>query len=258
MSIISGISGAVNGISTCAEWSITPGKQLVESSASNTAGAKNQTVGNEDWKGRMRCYGKEPPVYPGASLSFVGQTGAGSYAGSALVASCRGNFPISSGGPISWDIDFEGISAITRGVTAVTDATSPAIFTAAACKVQRAGTDVPGVQSFTLELTCKLPTYVNAQVIKRVAGGLGCSFSVDQVEADPAAQIAAGDIAIYKLFVDASTFYQISYGVLGEPDQNVPIESGEIVAYRLPFKFSLYSTTTRGGVLKPGGAAFIS
>ena len=265
--IISGISGAVSiagnttGASTIAEWSITPGKQTPEGSASNTAGAPVVVVGNEDWSGKMRSYGKEPVAYPGASISFVGYNGQGSFAGTALVTSVSLTVDIATGAPLTWDYQFVGNSTVTLGSTVVVDATAPAMFTSAVCKVQWSATlggsfaDIAGVQRFTLTLTRDPKTYAQSQIIKRVAGKYGLSATVDLDEADPSVQLLAGDISVYKFFVDATTFFKVGYLAVDNPEQNVPIESGEIVAYRMPLKWTFFKsitgTMTRGVVTKP-------
>lgn len=265
--IISGISGAVSiagnttGASTIADWSITPGKQSPEASASNTGGAPVVVIGNEDWQGKMKTYGKVPVAFPGDSISFVGYNGQGSFAGTALVTSATLTVDIASGAHLTWDIQFVGNSTVTRGSTVVADATAPAMFTSAVCKVQWSATlagtfaDIAGVQRFTLTLTRDPKTYAQSQIIKRVAGKYGVSASIDLDEADPSVQLAAGDISVYKLFVDATTFFKVGYFEVDNPEQNVQIESGEIVGYRMPLKWTSFKdiagNMTRGVVTKP-------
>ncbi len=272
--IISGISGAVSitgnttGASTIAEWSITPGKQTVDGRGSNTAGAPVVVIGNEDWQGKMRTYGKEPVAYPGASISFVGYNGQGSFAGTALVTSCTLTVDIATGAPLSWDIEFVGNSAVTLGSTVVVDATLPAMYSSALCKVQWSATlagsfaDIAGVQRYQITLSRAPKTYAQSQIIKRVPSTYDFSASVDLLEADPSVQLAAGDMSVYKFFVDASTFFKIGYLTVDNPEQNVQIESGDIVAYRMPLKGSFFKsitgTMTRGIVTKPDTTNWLS
>ena len=260
--VLSGKSGAVNGIASCAEWSIARKKTMANGRASGSTPAPIVIAGNEDWSGRMRCYGKIPPVFPGDALAFVGQTGGGSVSASAVVGRVRGRFPVKEGGYIAWDIEFAGNGAVTTGSTSVTDAALPQMYSATPCKVNFAGSDLDGVQAFELELSCELKDYVESQVIKRKAGNFDASASIDLVEGDPATALAPGTIDQAKFYVDASTFFDVKYMIATESEQNVPIETGDLVALRIPMMWSgwkdIAGTRTPGYFKKPDTTAWWS
>ncbi len=266
MAVLSGESGVINGISTVAEWTITPQKTAASGRASNTGGAPIVVTGVDEWSLRFRSYGKQPPQYPGTSFAFVGNTGGGSWSGTAVVKSARLTVDIAGGGYLAWDIECGSASALTPGATSATDSASPQMFVGSVCKVQRdplSGTfaDIPLVQQYTLELSRGTPQYVESGIRKTIAGGVyNCSFTIDQREADPAAVILPGDLAKYKFFVDGSTFFEVWYGRVTNTEHNVPIESGEVIPYRITGTWSAFDDTaptrTRGKILRPGSGNF--
>lgn len=264
MGVLSGESGRINGLSTIAEWTVTPQKSAASGRASNTGGAPIVVTGVDEWSLRFRAYGKEPPVYPGASLSFIGNTGGGSWSGTAVCKSARLTADIAGGGYLTWDCECGSASALTPGASAATDTSSPAMFTATSLQVTRdplsgSFTALPLIQQFSLELRRGTPQYVESGIRKTIAGGTyDCSFTLDQREADPASVILPGDLAKYRFYVDATTYYEVWYGRITNTEHNVPIESGEVIPYRLTGTWSGFDDTsptrTRGKIVKPGSS----
>ena len=261
MAVISGINGAVNGISTVGKWTIRPSKTLATANASNTAAGPISTPGNFDCTIEMIVYGKTPPAYPGDSVSFVGQTGGGSYAITGVCERTVGNFPIEQGGYIVWTVTIGGNGGLTRGSTSVTDTSAPAMFVASPCKIQRAPVstyaDLPAVQSFTLDFSKSIQTYVSSQTVMRVPAVYKATMQVDLREGDPAGIPSEGDIALYRAFVDSTNYFQINFGALQSVEHDVPIEGGGLVAARLTLEWTAWdnsSTRVRGVISKPAGA----
>lgn len=255
--IASGNSGAINTIGSCAEWTITDQTQVPEGVSSSTKAAPVAVPGNTDWLLKFRTYGKVPLVYPGSTLTFVGYTGTGSWSGNAIIEKARLTAQIAESGILVWDIEAGGSGVLTPGATTVTDATSPTKYSSALCKAQWAGSDINGLQGYTLELSRQAKTYAQGGAIYRLANsGINrAAFTLDLREADPTVVMRSGAMEILKLFVDGSTFFQLGYGVMGPTEHNVPIETGDIVPVRHNGTWSgwknIAGTMTKGSILKP-------
>ena len=146
--------------------------------------------------------------------------------------------------------------------TAITDAAAPIIVSAAPCLFKWAGSTLNNVQQYTLELSKALKTYApGGSIIQRISSGIvTAGFTIDQMEGDVTAALVEGDTQIALFYVDATTYWSMTYGVIESSEQNVQIETGEIVPLRYTGTFSGWKTVTgagvRGAILKPGGATF--
>lgn len=259
MAVIVGTAGAINGLAGIANWTITPNQQMAQAIASNTSAGPHKVGGNKDWMLKGRAYGKVPPVLPGAAVSFIGWTGTGGnrWTASAVCESVRLNCPIAQGAPLSWDITLGGNGQLSRASgAAVTDASTPVIVSASPCKVSWGGSDMAKVQGYSFELSVGLKTYADGGYIKRLSNSIyAASFNVDQLEGDPTLAIVEGDFQVVNFYVDATTYWQFSYGVVEECEQDVPIETGDIVPYRVRGSWSgwkiITGTSTKGTIIKP-------
>lgn len=255
MGVISGTSGRINGLSTVRSFTINDIVTEAEGRASNTGGGPVVEGGNTDWTCELEYYGKVPPAFPGDSVTFVGHTGAGSWAGTGIVGSITLNAPIESGGYLGGTMTIGGNSALTKGSSAASDSSLPEMDTATSCLAKWAGNTIAGVKSWSLTLARDLQTYVDTGVTKRVAANWNCSASIELNEGTPATLIVPGTREILLLYVDATTFFDLRYMHCNPIRGNVPIEAGTIVTGAYSFKWSAFKritgTQTRGTIIKP-------
>jgi len=262
MGVILANSGAVNGFTSIRNIKITPLVQIASGMASNTNSAPVKKAGNADWSATMDYYGKIPPAFPGDAVSFVAQTGGGSWTGTGICQSIKVTAPIESGGYLGGSLTVQGNGALTTGATSVTDSTSPAMYIATSCKANFGGSDVAGVKEWTLDLAIDLKTYVQSGVVMRVGsnGNKTATASLTLNEGVPATLIQPGTIDILKLYVDSTTFYELRYCIVPNPEQSVPIEAGDLVSATIPLEWSgwkdITGTPTRGKIDKPGAVSW--
>lgn len=259
MGSLSGKNAAVNGQSTARGWKINSTANLQSPIAKNSGGYPVTMPGPKDWKGSFDFYGLVPSVYPGTSFTFTGDTGApGSYSGTAIVESWTLNINQETGETISGTVTFGGSGALTPGTTSVTDATSPDMNSPIDLPYHWDGAARTGYRSSTLVLSCDLKAIMPESSngwMTRLAGNLSASGSWQEYEALPAALPVQNDIAIVKMYVTASTFWEIKYGRISSVDIDPNAESGDVVSATIAWTFSGWSSTTQGYIKKPSTVA---
>jgi len=230
MSILSGKAGAVDGAAIVRNWNISTTADTQAYVASNTQGGTGRQIGNTDWSGAYDAYGHTPANMPGETFEFKGSvqgtTGAVSPASGAIVESVVITCDIEGGGILSHVVNFAGNGVLTKGAAVATDPTAliptssigcdAQLGTLAASPVYTAITDVRG---WTLTISAANQSYVSSDTAggtKRTMGNIDATLSISVYESDLTALPVENDINAIRLFVDASTHWEILWGMFGK------------------------------------------
>lgn len=227
MSVISGILGAVNTISTVGKWSISYKADTQAYVASNTLGGTGRIAGNGDWSGSYDALGHTPAVLPGAAFAFLGTIdNVKGASGTAIVDKVEINWDIEGGKPISHTVTFSSNGALTLGAAVVTDATIPNPPSSIGTKVELGTvvtspvfTELTDVRTIRLTLSNDNKSYVSsgtAGQTKRTKGNFDCDFAISVYAGDWSTLPAPNTVKAVKLWVDATTFWLINWGMIGE------------------------------------------
>ncbi len=275
MAILSGKNGAVDGAAIVRNWNITSNADTQAYVASNTQGGTGRQTGNTDWSGAYSAYGHTPANLPGELFEFKGSvqgtTGAVSPAAGAIVESVEITCDIEGGGILSHVVNFAGNGVLTKGAAIATDPTAlippssigcdAQLGTLAASPVYTALTDVRG---WTLTLTSANQPYVTSDTAggtKRTVGNLDASMSISVYESDLTALPVENDINAIRLFVDATTHWEILWGMFGEiSDILVDIETAAVIGATLNASMNgladIASSDTIGSIKTPAASTF--
>lgn len=283
MSVHSGRFALVNGQSTNAGWSINDSHTPAEAVASNTAFAKARRRGVREWAGSFAFYGHQPFAMPGASFSFSGYTapendgyGLGLiYSGTALASQLVITWDWSTGQLIKSQLDFVGHLALSRAQGAPPlDASVPVLESIAVsagiqCKditlADSAYTAFPNVTNATLTITNAIQEYVNSSTIDsgdlwkgRKAGILDWAVSMTQQD-NLRTQIFIGDQVALKMYVDATTFWDLQYGIVKDfTGIQINRETGAIIQQTVNVDMDAVNINTGalGQIVQPNGTLF--
>lgn len=264
MSVISGISGLVNGADTIRNWKVTTTAAIQKFVASNTKSMTGVLQGNKDWSGQYAAYGHSPSSMPGAALSFVGSiNGSKGIAGSALVDSVEIVIDIESGAIIAHTVNFSGNGALTIGAAVATDEVLPNCFSSIGCKVQTASyaaepsyAELTHVKTITLRFAAANPSYVDSGtggLVKRESGNLSGSISIglhgDTVDLTNIAAVLPNTEKFVKVFVNATDFWLLqAIRFEGLTDLVVDRETAAIIGATLNGSFSGYYAGALGAI----------
>lgn len=267
MSVVSGMGGAVNGVSTVRGWSIDHAADLTPYVASGMKGGTSRVAGNKDWTGQYTCYGHSPTHFPGDAITFTGSIdGSNGCTGAAMVNEVTINWDIEAGGVINYTVSFEGNGALTFGASVATDVTVPSAFPANACKIELADvaaspsySEVDNIRTITLTFTKSNPSYASsgtAGLVKRVEGNLDCSLSYGVYEGDPTAYIQPNTVQFVRVYVNATTYWEIKamrFGAVSGVE--VDIEGPNVVGATQNAEFEAFydlsGTMTEGVIINP-------
>ncbi len=272
MGVISGIAGAVNGVSGMRNWSIMTSAEVQAYIASHTAGGTGRQIGNTDWSGSYGCYGHTPASLPGAALSFVGSIdGTNGAAGTAIVDSCDIECDIEASGLLSHTVNFSGNGALTLGAGVAADATTAIPGTAIGCKAafgtlvaEPVWTDIVDVRNWKLSLSAANQEYVNSGTSgqkRRTAGNIDATISI-AVHVDDLADLPVlNAIHAVRLYVSATLYWEILWGIVGEAsDIQIDREGAAIVGATINLPWTGIATiaaaATKGSIKTPAGATF--
>jgi hypothetical protein len=283
MSVHSGRFALVNGQSTNAGWSINDTAAPAEAVASNTAFAKARRRGVREWSGSFNMFGHQPFAMPGASFSFSGYTapendgfGLGLiYSGTALVNQLAVTWDWATGALISSQVDFVGHLALTTAQGAPPlDASVPvleaiAISAGITCKdITKADvlyTAIPNVTNAVLTITNAIQEYVNSSTIVsgdlwkgRKAGTIDWAVAITQQD-NIRTQVAVADQVALKMFVDATTFWDLQYGIVKDfTGIQINRQTGAIIQQTINIDMDAVNINTGalGQIVQPNGTLF--
>ncbi len=272
MTVLSGIGGAVNGAAVVADWSINHAADLQTIMASGGNGAAIVLDGNLDWNGNYKGYGHTPAHMPGEAITFAGSIeGTVGAAGTGIVDSITVVNSIETGAPIEHTVNFSRNGALTLGASVATDVAVPdpptsigtdvQVGTAIAIPSYSAITDVRG---WTLTISASNPAYVSSDSAGgnlRLAGNVSATISVPVYEDDFAGLPAVNTHSYIRLYVTATTYWDIGFVVWGEmSDALVDIETPAVVAATMNGTWSGYglvdAAQARGYIKYPSTATW--
>lgn len=280
MSVISGKSGQVSvdglaGAACIRDWSVSHDSVDLPYVCSVTRGGTGRVVANDGWSGSFKGYGHTPPVKPGDSISFGGViTGANALEGAAIVEDVTITIDIEAGGIIEYEATFVSNGALTY--TAASAITAPTSFpdppSAKGCKAQVATpaaspsfSAITDVRKMVLKMMMPAEEYVSSEtagVKKHVATNFDAEVTIDAYYSDPSSAVLPkpNSTRHVRLFVDATTYWDIKWIMFQGFSTEVDRESGAIVGCTLKGKlngFTNISATPTGGWIKnPAGTAW--
>lgn len=285
MSVVSGISGQLstdgtNAAASVRGWSISYRSNNPAGHASGASpGMEFNVPGVKDWEGSFDYYGKFPPVIPGAtgagSTTFIGHTGAKQVTGTILPTAATINVDIESGSIIGGTVNFVSNSALvwSATATALADVSVPSMYPSVGCKAQWAVAaaspsyaNIADVRTWSLTLACEPKRYASADTggIRKANPGRKSArvdISVYQAALDAfnSPDMLPGTVGGLKLFVDASTFWELRWATVGEESPSIDIEGGENGIVSLGFEYtsvaSISAANAYGYIHKPGAVA---
>lgn len=180
MGVISGVGGAVNGVSCVMDWKIAYSGPAAPWAASCTAQGYGRLAGNADWRGIYHALGDNPVVFPTKALSFIGATsGTPGIAGDAMASRLRILWDMEQARPIEHWVEFGGNGALTLSGSAL-DATTPnpEAANAATCTFG----EVRRMELIVLAKNPRYATNATTGFYKRVAGNVDAEFRIESLE----------------------------------------------------------------------------
>lgn len=272
MSALSGKAGAVDGAAIVRNWNIGETADTQAYVASNTQCGTGRLPGNVDWAGAYDAYGHTPANMPGESFVFTGSVdGTNGATGTARVDSVVITCDIAAGGILSHVVNFSANGALTLGAAVAADATALIPPSAIGCKVALdTAIDTPSyvdetdVLNWTLTISAANVAYVSSSTAgqtKRNEGNIDATMSWAVLEGDPANLPAKNSIAGIRLFVDATTYWEILWGMFTDiSDIQVDIETAAMVGATnnaaMNGIVSVSATDTIGSIKTPAAATF--
>lgn len=269
MGVHSGRFGAVNGISTVRNWSITDDMTNPAYKASNTAAGTGRISGIEMWTGSFGIYGAIPPVMPGEIFTFAGYSAPDDDAvgsdgttaeGSAIVDSLAINFNFQTGDIISQVINFSGHLGLTwtDADDVLTDSSAPDVPPICGCKVDYSsnGSDfstLSDILQATLTITAANQAYVNSSTgctTGRKPGPIDWTAAITRQST--AKTLTKGADYVWRFYTDSNSYYQMKWGkVKNFSNFNVDIESGKIVDHVINLEMNGFVGGTTGTITVP-------
>ena len=267
MAVLSGIAGAVDGINTARTWTITHSADSQAFVASNTLEGTIVLDGNLDWSGSYTAYGHTPVRMPQDSFTFTGSIdGTNGAAGEAICDSVEIVNDIEPGALIAHTVNFSRNGALTLGASVAVDVTTPDVPTSIGTDVQ-VGTAVAApvytpltdVRGWTLTITADNKPYVSSDTAGgnlRLPGNISATISVPVFEDDFADLEAVNTHSYIRLYVTATTYWDIGFVQWGEAsDLMVDVEGAEVIGAVLNGQWSGFALVdaaqAKGYIKKP-------
>ena len=283
MGVLSGKFGAVNGVSTVSNWTITDTMTLTEGTASNTLGGKARRKGIHDWSGSFSGMGGIPPVLPSNFFTFAGYTapdngvsGTGLvYTAPAIVESVTINWNWESGEIINWTVNMASDGPAVGAAGDITDLSVPDLPETCGTKIgyidgdtgngTGADTEWINLLSATLNISAANPTFVNSSTIfggqcwtRRRAGVIDWNVSVTEQDNDRT-KFDKGDDLFLRLYINATQYWNLAFAKLREfTGLTVDRQSGAILSQTLNFDMNSNRDTdgNTGFVVRPSGFTY--
>lgn len=278
MPAISGISGLValdsGAVHNAREWSINITASEASYAGSATDGATGEKPGITDWTGSFSAWGATPAANPGDTFTFHGSfDGVNGGAGDAIATEFTISWNQEQGTVISHVVQFGADGAWTPGAEAgVADSTVPnpqhsqgCIATITTIGGSPATTEITDIQSMTLTVRRNPNTYnssTSGGVTRRVTGVLSASGSINCLTDDLTDLPDVNDIVQLKMYVDATTFWDLKWVKITGIQPRVNIETGAVVGATINFMHTGFAnvgsgagTPTKGYIKNPATTA---
>jgi hypothetical protein len=259
MALLTGIAGAVNGVSGIGSWDISYKNEVTTYANSSTKGANTRLAGNFDWSGSYKSEYRALvgiPVKPGDVFTFAGSIdGTRGATGSAMVSSVEVRWDVEGNKPIDYTVKFDSCGALVLGAAVGVDSGFTLPVPAGSCIVKLDAIELTDVRTITLTLTRKNEVYsssTTAGIRKRIKGLFDATCSIS-VYCDGFATLPTpGTVHQVKLYVDATTFFDITWmmttdlsGIGADP------ETGKIVAATINMGYCSVKAGVAGAVKDP-------
>lgn len=255
MSVISGLTGAVNGYSTVIKWEIqqTGDPELFISSSSKQG--EVAACGPEDWTGYFIGKGHTPGCFAGDAISFIGNFGNGKGAsGTGIVDSLEITVDVEAARPVEYLVRFSRNGALTLGDAVAADATTPTIY----CPTSLAAyltTQITDTRYYKVIFRCKNKKYVDSETaagVMRVRGAMSGVWLIRAYLSDPSTLPTVKTSYQGKFYVEAAKYWTMNYcHVLKVGPLGVDHNSEENVGAEISGVFSGYSGTSEGTITDP-------
>lgn len=277
MSVIGGISSSMVQDSTVIhagrKWTVSLPSEAPDFSSTALKKAKARIAGPEDWSGTVEAYGHTPAIKPGVGFTFHGSMdGVNGVSGAVMCSSVAIMLNHESGEPIGHTISFEGNGAATFGAEAgLPDNTVQAPISPMDCVVKITPAEdashteqtIADVRSADIGINRELFAYTSSSTAKqkkRIAGVWDAEASVSMYVTDPALFPTPGAMYTLKIYVSATTFWEIKWALLLEiSGVDVDRETGAIIGAAFRFGFSAVTmygappgSATLGEINAPG------
>lgn len=272
---LTGRFGAINGVGSAFNWNLTETKppESIVNSATRAGTGRIPGIGN--WVGSYMRAGGKPAVLPGETFTFKGYVGptsgvygsnGPSYSIPAIVSSVAVTWDWSSRKLIRHTVNFAntGVMTYVASDPAIVDSSTPILDRIALLPSNDfiygvVPTLITHKKTATLTLTDGLQQLSNSSsgpVKNSIAGIFDWQLAID---IDNAGIIIASDTYLdtIKLFVNATEFWLLNYGLIGEATNlKVDMESGAVVSQTLNIYMSAFNAAgTIGSVTAPGAAS---
>ena len=260
MSVLSGIGGAINGVTQLRTWQIDPKTDLASYASSNTLQAMAAMEGNTDWTGSYSAYGSTPVSMPTEALSFAGSIdGTNGATGTAIVDSVEISWDIEGAKPIEHVVNFSGNGALTIEADASADASVTLPLPSKGRKVELGTlvdapvwTEVSDVRTIKLTISANNKAYASSSSsggMLRLAGNIDCGVSYSVYAGDWAALPTLNQLTAIRLYDAAATFWLINWMIVGETTGlQVDREGAGLVGATINLKHLPIATIDAGGL----------
>lgn len=277
MGVYGGRYGVLKNLGGVRNWVINDEQAAAQFVNSAVAAGTGRRQGVNSWTGGYGNHGAVPPLMPGAFANFEGYTAPASgvlgssgniYTGQIIVDGVSILWDWASGQVISNQSQFSGTGALTSGSTASdTDATVSDPQPIGAAKITYApasggsDTTISNVVQANLNITCANQPYVTSSTsgnTGRVAGIFDWNASLVIDDDVLYSQLTKGTSYIFKFFIDATTYYELKWGlVISATNLTVAPEGGQVIQYTLNLGMNgttnLAGTPTQGHIKLPAG-----
>lgn len=268
MTVVSGILGTVDGVSSIRRWLVKDRNDVVQYASSATRSAIDAMAGNTDWEGLYVCFGHTPAVAPGDTFTFKGTVdGTLGLTGTGMVDVVRIDWPVEAGQPISYIVGFSPGTAMTALNEAISDTSTALPPTAISCKIQVANdaaspayADMSGEER-EMHLTIArdnrpTPTGRTAGLKSRVAGHWRGEVEFTAYAASPAALPQKGQTIGLRIYVNASLYWEVRWWEIDEKSDDVKVEGSENYSCRIHAVFRARGGGGVGAIVTPAGTTW--
>lgn len=272
----SGQFGVIDGVSSLRNWTINEGFTTVKAVHSGSKHGTDRQRGIYDWTGSYSAFGGIPFKMPGEYLTLEAYKVPDAtndldngeiFTGSALVLSAAITWNFTTNEAISHVVNFGGNGELTidngeQILDASTDALLPPCSGKIAYFVDPRLTTIAHVTQAVLTFTREAKTSVNSGtsagdgkcLTTRVPGSaIDWTLAITTEDSNEVAALATGSVLELRAFINASQFWGLKWGILGQRSGiNVDVEGGNIVGATHNAEMKANLAGVMGSITKPG------
>ena len=272
--------GRVNLVNAIRKWSIEEGYTTVKQVSSNTANGMNRNKGIFDWTGSYEAYGTIPYAMPGESQTFSGYKAPDAagvlstgqlFGGNIYIISSVITVNFATNDLISYVNTFGGNGDLTVSAgTQPADATLPTDQVPSEGKVTvydgTTETRLENITQAVLTFTREAKTAVNSGSItgtgkattKRLPGAaIDWSLALTSEKGIEEPLLATGTITEFRIYVNATQYWKLQWGILGKrTGLVVDVEGGVVISQVHNAEMKGYNLGAKGSISKPGAISF--